>query len=318
MEFEKIPTVPTAEEVLDRAFRRAAVKRKEKLNKDRGNEEFVRSISSAVFDKLDDTVRKFPSFDALSPFYRETVNILFGIDRIKQSLGAVAWAASQARTIGGSYAREMRHADDTAVLRRRAVARISSIVHQVDTDLHFLNDVRNSLRKLPEVQDTFTVVIAGFPNVGKSSFIRLVSSAEPEIAGYAFTTKQVIVGHRTIGRERIQFVDTPGILDRPAVERNAIEQQAMSAVTHVADVILFIIDASEACGYPLADQIHLLDEIRGASDVPVEAVVNKADIFPGEGYPSMSTVTGEGITDVLDLLLRYRESSPSSPSEDTQ
>ncbi|MDD1691151.1 MAG: GTP-binding protein, partial [Methanoregula sp.] len=33
MEFEKMPTVPTADEILDRSFRRAAKKMKEKTNK---------------------------------------------------------------------------------------------------------------------------------------------------------------------------------------------------------------------------------------------------------------------------------------------
>ena len=73
------------------------------------------------------------------------------------------------------------------------------MVHQIDKDLLFLNEVRNVLRKLPHVEDAFTVVIAGYPNVGKSSFIRLVSSATPEIASYPFTTKGVIVGHREQG-----------------------------------------------------------------------------------------------------------------------
>jgi len=53
-------------------------------------------------------------------------------------------------------------------------------------------------------EDEFTVVVAGYPNVGKSSFIRLVSTAEPEIAAYPFTTKGVIVGHRDLGKsERV-------------------------------------------------------------------------------------------------------------------
>jgi len=124
------------------------------------------------------------------------------------------------------------------------------MVHQIDKDLLFLNEVRNVLRKLPHIDDTFTVVIAGYPNVGKSSFIRRVSTATPEVASYPFTTKGVIVGHRDTGRDRVQFVDTPGILDRPSDERNAIEQQALSAVMNVADVILFIIDPSGHCGYP--------------------------------------------------------------------
>ena len=187
--------------------------------------------------------------------------------------------------------------------------RIASVVHQVDDDLIFLNEARNILRKLPHVsEDEFTVVVAGYPNVGKSSFIKLVSTAEPEIAAYPFTTKGVIVGHRDLGKgERVQFIDTPGVLERPADERNPIERQAVSAIINTADVVLFILDASEHCGYALDDQIRLQEEIQGLVDVPVVTVANKADIRRVEGYPAISTLTGEGVEGVLDLLLRYRK-----------
>nr|WP_300998915.1 GTPase [Methanoculleus sp.] len=172
-----------------------------------------------------------------------------------------------------------------------------------------MNEARNILRKLPHVsEDDFTVVVAGFPNVGKSSFIRLVSTAEPEIAAYPFTTKGIVVGHHDIGkRDRIQLIDTPGVLVRPADERNPIERQAVSAIINTADVVLFILDASEHCGYALDDQVRLLDEIRRIVDVPVVAVVNKADIRGIEGYPEMSTLTGEGVEAVLDLLLTFKK-----------
>ena len=219
MEFEKIPTVPTADEVLDRCFRRAAAKMKEKKNKDRANEEFVRAVSQAIHDRLVRVMRSFPEFETLAPFYRDTVDILWGIDRVKKALGGVGWAARWARTHGPGLAYQTRKSETPQVIRKRAVARLSSVVHQIDDDLRFLNDIRNVLRKLPHVEDEFTVVIAGYPNVGKSSFIRLVSSATPEVASYPFTTKGIIVGHRMTGRERMQFIDTPGVLDRPAEER---------------------------------------------------------------------------------------------------
>ncbi|KUG18894.1 MAG: 50S ribosome-binding GTPase [Methanomicrobiaceae archaeon] len=307
MELEKIPTVPTADEILDRSFRRAAAKRREKINKDRANEEFVRSVASSVHDRLGSVVRAFPSFDQLPLFYRDLADILFSVDRLKKSLGAVMWAAEQARTVGYQHARSMRHSADTPAVRKQAVARISSIVHQVDGDLRFLNDARNVLRKLPEVkEDEFTVVVGGYPNVGKSSFIRLVSTAEPEVASYPFTTRGIIVGHRAVERERMQFIDTPGVLERPAAERNPIERQAVSALINVADAVLFILDASEECGYALEAQLRLLDEVRQMVDVPVVPVVNKADIRSIEGYPAMSTKTGEGIEEVLAALLRYK------------
>jgi nucleolar GTP-binding protein len=323
VEFERIPTVPTADEILDRSFRRAAKKMKGKLNKDRANEEFIRAVGAAIHDRLVYIIRGFPEFDELPRFYQELAEILYGIDRIRQSLGAVGWAAKHTKMVGSELAMQSRRSPETLVLRKRAVARLASMVHQIDKDLRFLNEVRNTLRKLPHIEDAFTVVIAGYPNVGKSSFIRLVSSATPEIAAYPFTTKGVIVGLREEGRERIQFVDTPGILDRPAEERNAIERQALSAVMNVANVILFILDPSEHCGYPLDVQLRLLDEVKGMVAVPVVAVANKSDIGVIDGFLTMSTGTGDGVERVLEEILSFRppripkrtrsRSAPSQP-----
>ncbi len=305
MEFERLPTVPTADEILDRSFRRAAKKMKEKLNKDRANEEFVRAVRAAIHDRLVYIIRGFPEFEKLPQFYREMTDILFGIDKIKQSLGAVGWAAKHAGIVGGELAFQARKSTDSLAVRKRAVARIASIVHQIDKDLRFLNKVRNVLRKLPHIDDAFTVVIAGYPNVGKSSFIRRVSTADPEVASYPFTTKEIIVGHRKVGRGRVQFIDTPGILDRPADERNAIERQALSAIMNVANVVLFIIDPSEHCGYPIEVQRRLLDEVAGLVSVPIVAVANKSDIVRSDRDLTMSTETGEGVSEILERLLSY-------------
>ncbi|HUU75129.1 MAG TPA: GTPase [Methanoregulaceae archaeon] len=307
MEFEKIPTVPTAEEILDRSFRRAASKMRQKKNKDRANEEFVRTVSQAIHDRLVRIMQSFPEFDTLSPFYYDIVDILWGMDRVKKALGGVGWAARWARTHGPGLAYQTRKSEDPQIIRKRAVARLASVVNQIDKDLRFLNDIRNVLRKLPTVDDEFTVVIAGYPNVGKSSFIRLVSSATPEVASYPFTTKGIIVGHRMTGRERMQFIDTPGILDRPAEDRNVIERQALTAIVNLADAILCVLDASEHCGYQIEEQVRLLHEIESMVDVPVLPVANKSDLVYFDGYLNMSTETGEGISEVVDTLMAYQE-----------
>ena len=52
MYFDNIPTIPTADELLDRSFRRAAKKMREKNNKNRANEDFVRAITQVTHDKL--------------------------------------------------------------------------------------------------------------------------------------------------------------------------------------------------------------------------------------------------------------------------
>lgn len=311
MSFEKIPTVPTSDEVLDRALRRAAAKMREKNNKKRADEEFIQTVYLSVHDKLVGVIQSFPTLSDEPEFYQEIVEILWTTDKLKKSLGAVGWAARWAKDHRGGFAKNVRYSVEKEALaaRKKAVARLCSVVHQIEDDLLFLNEVRNVLRKLPVIEDIFTIVVAGFPNVGKSSFIRHVSSAEPEIAVYPFTTKGVIVGHSYVGRQKIQLIDTPGILDRPGIDRNQIERQALSAIIHIADVVLFILDPSAYCGYPIEEQMHLLKEVRELVGVPVVVAANKSDVLSIPGYLSMSTIDGTGVQEVMSELLVYNQNS---------
>ena len=241
----------------------------------------------------------------MPPFYLELAEILVGVDEMKMNLASVQWAGNKIHEMARTYVGMMRDAEDAKVVRKQAFGRISSIVDSIDGNLRFLNEARNKLRKLPAIDDSPALVIAGYPNVGKSSFVALVSSARPEIAPYPFTTKGLAVGHFTREGIRYQVIDTPGLLDRPLEERNEIELQAISALKHVGKAVLYIIDPSETCGYTLEKQMHLLLEIKKEFAVPMLVVANKVDIAaPVEGADmSMSTLTGESVNAVLDRLV---------------
>ncbi len=310
MIFEKIPTVPTSEELLDKAFRRAArakhgkkiLDRKTKLE---AEESMLLTAANILSDNLTSIVRKFPSFDQMPPFYLELADVLVGIEELKMNLASIQWAGNKIKEISRRYVGMMRNSEDAKVVRKQAFGRISSIVDSIDGNLRFLNDARNKLRKLPDIGEGPAIVVAGYPNVGKSSFVALISSARPEIASYPFTTKGLAVGHFTRDGIRYQVIDTPGLLDRPLEERNEIELQAILALKHVGGAILYIIDPSETCGYTLREQMHLLDGIKKEFGIPMLVVANKIDIAaPIESADmSMSTLTGEGVDAVLNRLV---------------
>ncbi len=310
MIFEKIPTVPTSEELLDKSFRRAARAKHGKRILDRASklkaeESMLLTAANILSDNLINIVKKFPSFDRMPPFYLELADIIVGVEELKMNLASVQWAGNKINEMARKYVGIMRSAEDAKVVRKQAFGRISSIVNSIDGNLRFLNDARNKLRKLPSIDEGPALVVAGYPNVGKSSFVALVSSAHPEIAPYPFTTKGLAVGHFTRNRTRYQVIDTPGLLDRPLDERNEIELQAISALKHVGKVILYIIDPSETCGYTLDKQMHLLDGIKKEFGIPILVAANKTDIAKTqEGADmSMSTFTGEGVEAVLDRLV---------------
>lgn len=56
--------------------------------------------------------------------------------------------------------------------------------------------VRQHMSRLPSIDpNTRTLLVCGYPNVGKSSFINKVTRADVEVQPYAFTTKSLYVGH---------------------------------------------------------------------------------------------------------------------------
>jgi nucleolar GTP-binding protein len=86
--------------------------------------------------------------------------------------------------------------------------------------LQYLEQVRQHLSRLPAIDPTTrTLMITGYPNVGKSSFINKVTQANVEVQPYAFTTKSLFVGHTDYKYVRWQIIDTPGILDHPLEDR---------------------------------------------------------------------------------------------------
>ncbi|MDD5616989.1 MAG: NOG1 family protein [Candidatus Methanoperedens sp.] len=310
MIFEKIPTVPTSEELLNKSFKRAARAKHGKRILDRASklkaeESMLLTASHILSDNLINIVRKFPSFDNMPPFYLELADIIVGVEEMKMNLASLQWAGTKINDMSRKYVGMMRNADDAKVVRKAAFGRISSIVDSIDGNLRFMNDARNKLRKLPEIGEGPAIVVAGYPNVGKSSFVAMVSSAHPEIASYPFTTKGLAVGHFERNRIRYQIIDTPGLLDRPLEERNHIELQAISALKHVGKAMLFIIDPSETCGYTLDKQMHLLEEIKKEFGIPMIVAANKTDISKTseKADMSMSTLTGDGVEAVLERLL---------------
>ena len=303
--FERLPTVPTSQELVDRAFRRS----KRAATGQKKDEAMLMTAGNILSDNLTNLVRKYPSFMNIPPFYHDLANAAVGVDEMRVHLSRVSWAGSQIRAITRDHLTRMRGTADKPALRRAAFGRMASVMKSIEPDLLFLNDARQKLRKMPSVDpDLPTVIVAGYPNVGKSSFMTAVTGARPEIATYPFTTKGVGVGHFTRHHQRYQVVDTPGLLDRPLSMRNEIELQAIAALRHLRGAVLFILDPSEYCGFTLADQLKLLTDIKSWLHLPVLVVANKADLSSYEGAEmTMSTLSGEGVPEVLDRMVEMLE-----------
>jgi len=316
--FRNLPQVLPAKQLLDQS-----IKKTKKVNiHDRDKRYEIKKIVIArtelfiehLTSQLESYVKNFPSIDKLPLFYQEIIDIKIDTDKLKKSLGAIDWARKTAQMVYSTQHGSLSKTGNIEFLKQKQkeiYGRISSIVKQVDQHLIFVANAQRILKTFPELSDVPTAVIAGYPNVGKSSLIRQLSAAKPEIAQYPFTTKQIYVGHmeRKVRYEKkiYQIIDTPGLLDRPLRERNKIEQQAIAALRHLADLVVFVTDPSETCGYPLGEQMKMVETVKKIfSDVPCIIVENKVDVKKTD-TPNLkiSCVTDEGIETLRQEIFSY-------------
>jgi len=315
--FEDLPVMLTADELVDKAFSRAARAGRAKSGVD-AQQSMLQTAANIVSDNLENVVTGWPDFDDIDPFYRELADATVGVDGMRQSLNELGWASRKATDIREEYQRRLAGDADTArKLRKQAFARLADVVEEIEDDIQALSDAKNSLRDLPDIRpDEPTIVVAGYPNVGKSTFVNSLTRASNEIASYPFTTTEIHVGHVESDRIRYQLVDTPGLLDRPADERNEIESQAVSALAHAADAVLVVLDASGECGYPVDVQLTLLADLRERFEVPVLSVCNKADRSRAvEADHYMSVTEGENVDSVLEAAVEAIGYEPEIPFE---
>ncbi|MEK6976040.1 MAG: GTPase [Candidatus Thermoplasmatota archaeon] len=319
---DRVPTVLTAQEILDKAFLKAnklEVPDPDKYHRIRKTEEVqMKHIAESTREDLQRFLDSVPTLERLPQYEQEVLDILVGMDQLKKSLANIQWAEETIGQVYQEVSAAMRRERTTLGIqqqKRRFSGRCSSILYDVEADLAFLGKARDTVRMLPQVHPEYaTVVIAGFPNVGKSSLLAAWTKAHPEIAAYAFTTKNANVGHFEVpggpGEPpvKVQVVDTPGLLDRPDAKRNPVERQAVAALRHTADAVLFLIDPTVLSGYSMAEQESLLAQVkREMAGIPLLVAETKADVeraAPASDRVSFSVHTGKGVDELKQAIVK--------------
>lgn len=192
-------------------------------------------------------------------------------------------------------------------------------------------DEREIILELKLIAD---VGLLGFPNVGKSTFLSMVSDARPKIANYHFTTLEPNLGVVNMG-ENGGFViaDIPGIIEG-AHEGVGLGHEFLRHVERTR-VLLHLVDVSGIEGRnPIEDFDTINNELRLHSEKLAEkpqiVVANKADIpqfeenfesfcteLEGRGYKvfRISAATKQGVREVLNYTLEFLSSLPDDEED---
>ncbi|KAI8812044.1 P-loop containing nucleoside triphosphate hydrolase protein [Cladochytrium replicatum] len=287
--FKRIMVVPNGEEFLDVVLSKIQRKTPTVIHANfkisRIRSFYMRKVRYAqeVFDeKLGQILQDFPKLDEIHPFYAELMNVLYDRDHYKLALSQINTARHLVDNIAKDMVKLLKFGDSLfrcKQLKRAALGRMATVMKRQKQPLQFLEQVRQHLARLPSIDpNTRTLLVCGYPNVGKSSFMNKVTRAEVDVQPYAFTTKSLFVGHLDHRHMRWQVIDTPGILDHPLEQMNVIEMQSITALAHLRSCILYFMDLSEECGYSVQNQINLFRSIKPLfHNKLVFIVVNKID-----------------------------------------
>lgn len=159
------------------------------------------------------------------------------------------------------------------------------------------------------------VGLIGFPNVGKSTFLSMVSAAKPKIANYHFTTLKPNLGVVRIEEEKsFVIADIPGLIEG-ASQGIGLGHEFLRHVERTR-VLVHILDVSGLEGRdPVEDYYTIMEELieynPKLKDKPQIIVANKMDIpgaeegleklkaeFKDQEVYSMSAATSKGVEEL--------------------
>ncbi|KAF2317747.1 hypothetical protein GH714_039745 [Hevea brasiliensis] len=317
--FKKITVVPSGKDFIDIILSRTQRQTPTVVHKgyaiSRLRQFYMRKVKYTqqnFHEKLSTVIEEFPRLDDIHPFYGDLLHVLYNKDHYKLALGQVNTARNLISKIAKDYVKLLKYGDSLyrcKSLKVAALGRMCTVIKRIGPSLAYLEQIRQHMARLPSIDpNTRTILICGYPNVGKSSFINKITRADVDVQPYAFTTKSLFVGHTDYKYLRYQVIDTPGILDRPFEDRNIIEMCSITALAHLRAAVLFFLDISGSCGYSIAQQAALFHSIKSLfMNKPLIIVCNKTDLQPLEGISeedkklvmemkaeAMKTVIGQG------------------------
>lgn len=161
------------------------------------------------------------------------------------------------------------------------------------------------------------VGLVGFPNVGKSTLISVVSAAKPKIANYHFTTLTPVLGVVKRGEKSFVMADIPGLIEG-ASEGAGLGHEFLRHVERCR-LIIHVVDVSGVEGRdPIEDYEKINAELANFSEdlskLPQIIAANKCDLadeeqiarfeeyIAGKGLKlfRISAATTEGTAELMD------------------
>jgi len=170
------------------------------------------------------------------------------------------------------------------------------------------------------------VGLIGFPNVGKSTLLSVVTSAKPKIANYHFTTLSPNLGVAQVNNSSFVIADIPGLIEN-AAEGAGLGHDFLRHIERTR-LLVHVLDASGIEGRdPVEDYHKIRNELTSYSEElgrrPEIIAANKCDLpdaeaglellkeqLPGKKMMPVSAATKQGVASLLQEIAAMLEKLP--------
>ena len=157
------------------------------------------------------------------------------------------------------------------------------------------------------IREGIRTVIAGKPNVGKSSLLNcMLRENRAIVTDVPGTTRDTLEEDIVIGNVLLHLIDTAGIHETEnKVERIGIEKTKNSVES--ADFVIVVLDASEEISKEDQEILQLCEECPGVvllnkTDLPQKLTQKELDSFTKKAVISFSAMTGEGLEELEQFI----------------
>ncbi|MEM4818761.1 MAG: GTPase [Desulfurococcaceae archaeon] len=242
-------------------------------------------VYQAVVNELKHVERILRTIEDSGEFYRELFKAYIGVEPKSIMLKTRVYTriANRIHREARLKFREIgeREGKKASEVFKENAGRILSLYKRLARTSPLINQYLREVARMPDVKGDYVVVIAGLPQVGKSTLLSKLTRAKPEIGTYPFTTKTLIAGHVDVDSYgRIVLLDSPGILDTPLEDKNLVELKTILAIKHLADHVLYVFAVYPYFYYTFEEQLRVYESItKILGDKPKTVVLNKVDLM---------------------------------------
>ncbi len=273
--------VEKPELLVEMALKRASKRARNEKDKRKREEKKAAYFSNYLIERIEKAAARVPNEKRLGLFGFELLKTMEKERNIRQMrshlLGAKKLLEKRKRAALKAMRSENEKRKEKAF--NELVGRSNSVLKKLTETIDRFNSLQKKLKKLPVVdKKTLTVILAGYPNVGKTTILKRLTGSSPEIAAYAFTTKSLNIGKFEWRHRKVQVIDTPGLLDREPGKRNEIEKQAIVALKHVSDLVCFVVDCTGEAASPEKQKALFGTVKKEFGEKKFAVLLNKADL----------------------------------------